>query len=47
MKLSMIVEITSWTPRFTFNRAGINAQRAPTATATRRIDKTWSTGGIE
>ena len=41
MKLSMIVEITSLTPRVTLRRPARPAQRPPTVTATNKINATW------
>ncbi len=45
MKFSMIVEMTSLTPRVTLSRPAIPAQNAPTSIATARIRPTCSTGG--
>ncbi len=45
MKFSMIVEMTSLTPRVTLSRPAIPAQKAPTAMATTTISATWSGGG--
>ena len=44
-KLSMIVEITSLTPRVTLRMPGIAAHIAPTITAIARTNGMWSTLG--
>ncbi len=44
MELSMIVEITSLTPRHTFKIAAMAAHAAPTATATTMMNVTCTTG---
>ncbi len=45
MKLSMIVVMTSLTPRVTLSTPGMAPQAIPVTMATRRIRLTWSTGG--
>ncbi len=45
MKLSMIVEITSLTPRVTFKMPAIAAHAAATTTAIRTMYSTWRTAG--
>ncbi len=45
MKLSMIVEITSLTPRVTFRRPARPAHRLPTTMAVRRMMATWNGPG--
>ena len=45
MKLSMIVEITSLTPRVTFKMPAIAAHAAATSTAIRTMYSTWRTAG--
>jgi hypothetical protein len=45
MKFSMIVEMTSLTPRYALSSAAIPAQAAPTSTPTRMITAVCSTGG--
>ena len=45
IELSMIVEITSLTPRFTFNSAAMEAHAAALPMATARMRITWSTAG--
>jgi len=45
MVFSMIVAMTSLTPFFTFRMAGMAAQRAPAAMATRKMRPMCSTLG--
>ena len=45
MELSMIVEITSLTPRVTLSAPAIAAQTCPPSMATTRISGTWRTAG--
>ena len=45
MKLSMIVEITSLTPRVTLSTPAIEAHAAPTTIATSMMKLTWNGAG--
>jgi hypothetical protein len=47
MKFNMMVAMTSCTPRVTFSQPAIPFQSAPTRAAMSKMDRTWSTAGIE